>query len=1458
MTVCSVANIEQTLFLGCSVIDFSCSLGLNEQPTEMSIRLIKDSCASPAGHSKIYYDLSQPAASIRQEWTGPDPGLNSFGSNNDETPKLGSPVYFRVGDFEFMGLLQSWTKLNAQTDQDIFDVKLTSATEILAGCQVIIGDYAGPIKGFNIFNVYGFEEYFNADTRAVSYTDPNAVVDGPIMGTFAGVFGGSSSNTSGMTWNKIREGISILTSSLSPVNFLGYSDFSEVGRIIYFGGQANANFGLIPRDAVNANIGLVFGLSSDLATYHLDLSEIPNVPDDYRIQGPNIDLLGLISHICNDFGLDFYIDLVPVKDGDILRKYIKVRTIIRTVQPDLNIVTRFISATPEVIDSSFGRELRNENSTMFLVGGAKQNVWRVDSGLPVANEDPEEIWINNNFGSNTYPRARISQFFGINSSGNAYVLNYGGGVVLNDYINLDLPSKHTWKILGAILPKEVPISIGEMRAAEHSYTDWANYSKSTNTYFRQTMVNFGYDIDAALVTLSHMNARFQSRDLSRLNPIELAEQLAAEFRIYRQIIADIYTQSKSSLMVRVPWVASRYQVDSSTVANTLAELPVQSTDVPSEGGWTETNELLYLGNPSTYLDRLRHEDGRVKPFAMFDLPTLGLSGVSLTSAPTNNFDTDVSFAIDRQTVGLDGAGNLLYYTFQQDDQLVYLDRLHLTSPRVVIRFNNALDFQNDSNPFFAKQGWHIVQNQAAFARVQAIDRQSVEGETLIFLAGERVEFPDTVAVTLKSNNFVYGPWRPDNIIQGGPPGQINFQKEEELVPWTYGSNYNLNQVGQARANASVSIMTEGEVGNVTVPGWPRIPIGAELASLSGLTTQFFSQGQHLIENRGSSFGGSTLTDGNGNLTTFIIPSFSFGYWNGSFGPPITNINVEVSSNQNISTTYSFRTYTPKFGVMSKLNSDRLSRRFSKEEKLRPIQRFLKEIKKVQRQYAAGLRRLTQVGDARATKGTPHSVLVGQVTPWDSNIVVGVDSTGDGQYRRTVVATKSLVDIQNNLYNATGYDTQAIMSFDGLIRPVSMSGAGGLPRYVSNISQAKANTPGAIPPFGTGDINSFYNYDISLRYLNPLTNPNGYAYSELQSKHSGSGAHDIDILARGVLSDLAGDGGSLILPVDTGGFYNSGTRGDYASDYRFLALRAPLILQGWGYDTDGKPIPNAADIESAIVSNGQFSTTGLQDKFLPNFLRKPQTWPVAPLDLRYDRTRNVWTAVPPYELVVATLTNAISGNSTGVGKFGLTGYDNIGQLINSGTIILHEKLGSNYSTGAKVFAYYDTRVGQYNILGGGGSGGGTTTTNNIKMVLIDYNLTGVNECANSNTGTLPLWGYQRKTYDLKYYRSTVTGDMCFNTGTGANFMVLATGLVPTGTGTGIGPGYLTTPIYYDDGKDLILGEYSKADYPTYNENSFWPPTGISAGFLTKRLRGIAINDTLVIPLCKELPPQPIPS
>ena len=151
---------------------------------------------------------------------------------------------------------------------------------------------------------------------------------------------------------------------------------------------------------------------------------------------------------------------------------------------------------------------------------------------------------------------------------------------------------------------------------------------------------------------------------------------------------------------------------------------------------------------------------------------------------------------------------------------------------------------------------------------------------------------------------------------------------------------------------------------------------------------------------------------------------------------------------------------------------------------------------------------------------------------------------------------------------------------------------------------------------------------------------------------------------------------------------------YTGDYRFLGLRGPLVIHGWGYDIYGKPVPNSGGDVNGVIDTDYIDHT---DSFQSGWLHNPTGWPVAPVDLRYDRRRGVWTVPPAFRLI------QIENTGTGIAALG-TGYVSVmnpGDYYDSGGAIIQDPFIqlSNFTSGTvpsgeRLLAYYDTHDGKY--------------------------------------------------------------------------------------------------------------------------------------------------------------------
>lgn len=615
-------------------------------------------------------------------------------------------------------------------------------------------------------------------------------------------------------------------------------------------------------------------------------------------------------------------------------------------------------------------------------------------------------------------------------------------------------------------------------------------------------------------------------------------------------------------------------------------------------------------------------------------------------------------------------------------------------PRVVIKFSNAClatvcDDQQDINPSLAQQtgarrvadesvpsegGSSQDQTRSLPSEVNSSDQEVQQARNAVDVNniniyswyGAAVK-PASAVIPMKSNIKTYGPYVSSNFSNsyGGTQVEVNT----ELCPWVFGSIQAMNTAGSSLVESAAIGLVKAETGSVTIPGLPL--------------SNFSLLGMALNNN------GPTLS------------SLNFGF--GSSG---------------ITTQYEFRTYTPKFGglnrhVIDKLKSINKNRveqlRFLRTNQitLNKISRKIKNVENPPR-------------DNNKPGGTLQRVMVGEIYDWAQ--------TGNSSYTQcSIVGIDTLrKSVGEMVYD---YDKKAYVSLDALYSPVSKYGDGELPRYANYDNKDNTNikhknsTDLAQPPFAIEeDPNSQQdpfisglnqnNLDISQPYLDPLTN----SFGSQQHHHDGAGTgHNIDLVGRE--SNVLEDG--MIT-----NFYDLDDEKRYSADYRFLGMRGPILLHSWGYDTEGKPIPNSSDNDNDTKA-GIFKKDYLKDQFLKDWLGKPATWPVAPVDFRFDRKRGVWVSPPGYKVVVAKLDESLEpygqAKATLINedvengkRFGNDLYSKEGEKVtqDSGKIKVVDRIGAKYKKNTKVYCYYDTYNSEYLALN-------TTTETSVRFRLIDF-------------------------------------------------------------------------------------------------------------------------------------------
>lgn len=178
-------------------------------------------------------------------------------------------------------------------------------------------------------------------------------------------------------------------------------------------------------------------------------------------------------------------------------------------------------------------------------------------------------------------------------------------------------------------------------------------------------------------------------------------------------------------------------------------------------------------------------------------------------------------------------------------------------------------------------------------------------------------------------------------------------------------------------------------------------------------------------------------------------------------------------------------------------------------------------------------------------------------------------------------------------------------------------------------------------------------------LNPLVMANG-EFSCYEAKQlSDSCVHSIDTVGFGMHAPSKGGTTRGILTNQPNKNYGEidadFDTGKYQNNQRFFALRGPLMVHGWGYDLEGYPVPNASgeyqyDGDGNIIKyqdkpmfknqqvqpDGSLSSPYKEKTFYKGWASLPTTWPVGPIDLRWDNDAGVWTIGGQYKEVWLTI------------------------------------------------------------------------------------------------------------------------------------------------------------------------------------------------------------------------------
>jgi hypothetical protein len=222
--------------------------------------------------------------------------------------------------------------------------------------------------------------------------------------------------------------------------------------------------------------------------------------------------------------------------------------------------------------------------------------------------------------------------------------------------------------------------------------------------------------------------------------------------------------------------------------------------------------------------------------------------------------------------------------------------------------------------------------------------------------------------------------------------------------------------------------------------------------------------------------------------------------------------------------------------------------------------------------------------------------------------------------------------------------------------------------VTNLMMRGAQPAEMTPPYliGSGtDRQIISDRNLAVQYrasiinnytLNPIVLASGGDFSCMMHKQiDDKCGHCIEVVAYGnVVPSGVGDALRGAVSSNSKNYSHLDSNVDplYSQNQRFFGLRGPLMLHSWGYDLEGYPVPNSSGEymtgsdgllvrdnngnyvgkNQELQPDGSYSPPYKESTFYKSWAQQPGTWPVGPIDLRWDDIGRVWTIGSNYKPV----------------------------------------------------------------------------------------------------------------------------------------------------------------------------------------------------------------------------------
>ena len=689
---------------------------------------------------------------------------NAEGAKKPTIPALGSPCVLDLGGFHFGGILQRWS-YKQSTDGLLYDFVIASPLKILDAVDVILSSFDG--------------SYFNQDANKIEPYKNQQITKDTVKNVWnayaekenfsaGGIFGGANINSAGFP---ARELLKIL-------------EYFSKG-IGTFGGK------------------IKYGDPIEEFEFQLDLGQIMDVPEFFRISGQSMKLSNIISECADIIQHDYFANLKERNPPElafgetlpacrvISNPVIEIIAMDKGEYSSLGVVEGLVEQAKDggtLISADNGQELSDEVTNRMVIGGPASRYW-----VPhISNAYP--IW--GKLGPKRYVLSRglrnvPSEYNNPDTELTIY-LNELSEIGINGGIS---------RVFGPLEPTYTA-TVAELRMATAGFESWAMF-KTFESYYKGT-----YDVDpwCSMVDIDFQTleevrtgragpmtfASTSTKSAKKMYDPELKEGVQRLFEKVQQVANEAYGKLFLVPLPREP----------GGVSNNLRYI---AEDQREEFSWQYTDAAWTSDKPVpdiTFYD----SSGRLKTTALFNVSSFyDYSDMGTQYASWYAKETGTKVATTKCTsadkdiwIDLFGRG---YIAMELSAQVKYFDEWTT---------------QEFGLTYLAKKFFNVYLPPEAYLGPGKQNTQVVVPPDVVY--------PEWIGVPQTSSRYSWGPWWTSSQESG--KSEVLF--DTNLIPENFGTAEAMNSAAQDFAGAGVAKMKSHESGRIELAELPRCSIAERI------------------------------------------------------------------------------------------------------------------------------------------------------------------------------------------------------------------------------------------------------------------------------------------------------------------------------------------------------------------------------------------------------------------------------------------------------------------------------------------------------------------------------------------------------------------------------------------------------------------------------------------------------